>query len=219
MVKECPKCQEHGPKFINEKAYPVPVTIKPFSQIGLDIKHVTPSQSGHRYIIAAIDYLTKYVDVRAIRQQSASEIALFIYEEIIARDVCVSIIVTDNGKPMVADLVDSVCRTFGIHYKTISPYHFQSQGLIKRFNRTLDSCLKKRSIEEKKNWQQYPPSTAFAYRSIKQATTGQSPFFLLHGYEPTTYFDNSIRPIDAKKPIFELQLKIRTTINIQQLNQ
>ncbi|CEP07159.1 hypothetical protein, partial, partial [Parasitella parasitica] len=120
---------------------------------------------------------------------------------------------------MIADLVNSVCRTFGIRHKTISPYHSQSQGLVERFNRTLDSCLKKRSKEEKKNWQHYLPSTAFAYRSIKQATTGQSPFYLLYGYEPNTYFDNSIRPIDIKDPSFELQLKIRTTIHIQHLNQ
>ncbi|CEP17043.1 hypothetical protein [Parasitella parasitica] len=119
---------------------------------------------------------------------------------------------------MIADLVNSVCRTFGIRHKTISPYHSQSQGLVERFNRTLDSCLKKRSKEEKKNWQHYLPSTAFAYRFIKQATTGQSPFYLLYGYEPNIYSDNSMmRPIDIKDPSFELQLKILTTIHIQHL--
>jgi hypothetical protein len=55
-IKECPRCQEHGPKYINEKAYPVSVPIKPFSQLGIDIKHVVTSQTGHRYIIVAIDY-------------------------------------------------------------------------------------------------------------------------------------------------------------------
>lgn len=218
MYKECPKCQLHGPKFINEKAYPVPVPIKPFAQIGLDIKHVSPSQSGHRYVIAAIDYLTKYVEVRALKQQTASEIAAFIYEEIITRHGCVRIIITDNGRPMISELVNLVCRNFGIIHKTISPYHSQSQGLIERFNRTLDSCLKKRSKEEKKNWDQYLPATAFAYRSIKQATTGLSPFFLLYGYEPETHFDMSLRPLDVKDPSFELQLIVRTTVQIVHLN-
>ncbi|KAG1079407.1 hypothetical protein G6F42_023783 [Rhizopus arrhizus] len=217
MVRQCERCQEHGPKKINERAYPVPVPIKPFTQIGLDIKHVTPSQSGHRYIVVAIDYLTKYVEVRAITAQTSSEIALFLYEEVITRHGCIHTLITDNGKPMVSQLVNTVCRQFGIHHKTISPYHSQSQGLVERFNRTLDSCLKKRTESEKKNWDQYLPATAFAYRSIKQATTGQSPFFLLYGYEPQTYFDNSLRPIDIKEPSFELQLKIRTTIQIQHL--
>lgn len=98
-----------------------------------------------------------------------------------------------------------VFQNFGIKHKTISPYHSQSQGLVERFNRTLNSCLKKRSIEEKKNWEQYLPATAFAYRSIKQATTGQSPFYLLYGYEPNTYFHNTMTPIDAKEPSFEFR--------------
>ncbi|KAG1115632.1 hypothetical protein G6F42_013892 [Rhizopus arrhizus] len=218
MVQSCERCQEHGPKQINERAHPVPVPVKPFTQVGLDIKHVTPSQSGHRYIIAAIDYLTKYVEVKAITTQTSSEIALFLYEDIISRHGCISILITDNGRPMISELVNKVCQNFGIRHKTISPYHSQSQGLIERFNRTLDSCLKKRTESEKANWDQYLPATAFAYRSIKQATTGQSPFFLLYGYEPQTYFDNTLRPIDVKEPSFALQLKIRTTIQIQHLN-
>lgn len=151
MVQSCERCQERGPKKINEKAHPVPVPIKPFSQVGLDVEHVTPSQGGHRYIIAAIDYLTKYVEVKAIKTQTSSEIALFLYEEIITRHGCISILITDNGRPMISDLVNTtVCKKFGIRHKTISPYHFQSQGLIERFNRTLDSCLKKRSESEKR---------------------------------------------------------------------
>lgn len=217
MIKGCDRCQLHGPKYINEKAYSIPVTVKPFSQIGIDIKHVIPSQAGHRYIIVAIDYLTKYVEVRALRNQTAAEIISFIYEEIITRHGCVKYIITDNGRPMVAEQMKLVCKNFGIKHKTISPYHSQSNGLVERFNRTLDSCLKKRSEEEKKNWNEYLPATAFAYRSIKQATTNQSPFFLLYGYEPNTYFDMSIKPIDTKEPSFELQLYIRTSVQIEQL--
>jgi hypothetical protein len=179
---------------------------------------VTPSQSGYRYIIVAIDYLTKYIEVRALRFQTSAEIAAFIYEEIISRHGCVNYIITDNGRPMISGLIKLVCQNFRIKHKTISPYHSQSNGLVKRFNRTLDSCLKKLSIEEKKDWNQYLPATAFAYRSIKQATTGHSPFYLLYGYEPDTLFDQTMKPIDVKDPSFEIQLKIRTAIQIQQLN-
>lgn len=77
--------------------------------------------------------------------------------------------------------------------------------------------MKKRSISEKNNWVGYLPATAFAYRSLKQDTTKQSPFYLLYGYEPTTYFDNSIQPLNVKEPSFELQLLIRTSIQIHHL--
>lgn len=217
FIKECTKCQEHGPKLINEKAYPVSVPVTPFAQLGVDIKHVITSQTGHKYIIVAIDYLTKYVEARALLVQTSSEIASFIYEEIIIRHGCPKIIITDNGRPFISDLIKITCKQFGIKQKTISPYHSQSNGLVERFNRTIDSILKKRSLEEKNNWQEILPAALFAYRSIKQATTGQSPFFLMYGYEPNTPFDNSTKPLDIKEASFELQLIIRTSVQIQYL--
>jgi hypothetical protein len=216
-IKECIRCQEHGNKTINEKAYPISVPISPFSQLGIDIKHVTPSQTGHRYIIVAIDYLTKYVEARALLVQTSSEIAAFLYEEIIVRHGCPNIIITDNGRPFISELIQIVCKQFGIRTKNISPHNSQANGLVERFNRTIDSILKRRNIEEKKNWPDFLPAAIFAYRSIKQATTGQSPFFLMYGYEPTTFFENSIKPLDIKEASFELQLTIRTSIQIQYL--
>lgn len=51
---------------MNKRAHLVPVPVKPFNQIGLNIKHATPSEGGHRYIVAAIDYLAKYIEVKAL---------------------------------------------------------------------------------------------------------------------------------------------------------
>lgn len=216
-VKECPRCQEHGNKFVNEKAYPVPVPITPFTQIGVDIKHVSTSQTSHKLIIVAIDYLTKYVEARALRYQTSAEIANFLYEEVICRHGCPHVLISDNGRPFVSELIKISCMQFGIRHKTISPYHSQSNGLVERFNRTIDTILKRRSIDEKKNWQDYLPAALFAYRSIKQATTGKSPFFLMYGYEPNSSFDNTIKPLDVNGASFELQLNIRTAIQIQYL--
>lgn len=211
FVKECPRYQEHGHKQLNEYAHPVPVPVAPFQQVGIDVKHVVPSQANYRYIIVTIDYLTKYIEVRALQQQTTAEIALFIYEEIISRHDCPKIMISDNGKPFVSALIGAVCKTFVIRHRTIAPYHSQSNGLVERINRTLNAIIKKRTPEEKRNWPDYLAATAFSYRSIKQATTKQSPFFLLYGYEPSTYFDNTVRPLDMKSPSFELQLLVRTT--------
>lgn len=217
FIKECPRCQEHGHKTVNERAYPILVPVKPFAQVGIDIKHVVPSQTGHRYIIVAIDYLTKYIEVSALRQQTATEISEFIYRKIISVHSTPTVFITDNGRPFVSEIVEKVCRTFGIKHKTISPYHSQTNGLVERVNRTIDSIMKKRSIDEKQNWTHYLDATAYAYRTIKQATTNQSPFYLLYGYEPNTAFDNAMRPLDVEEPSFEIQLKVRAFMQIKYL--
>lgn len=216
-VKRCHHCQVHGKKHLNEELYPVPVSTKPFDRIALDVKHVQASRSGFRYIIAGIDYLTKYVEARPMRFQTAAEIAMFLYEEIICRHGCPTIIVSDNGKPFLSDLIRQVCRSYGIIHKTTTPYNPQSNGLIERFNRTLTSILQKRSVEEKEDWDVYLPAALFAYRSIKQATTKQSPFFMTYGYEPKTPFDLDHHVYERNSPKYEAILRHRTIHQIYNL--
>src|SRR6478735_5658475 len=216
-VKRCHHCQVYGSKSLNEELYPVPVSTKPFDRIALDVKHVQASRSGFRYIIAGIDYLTKYVEARPMRFQTAAEIAIFLYEDIICRHGCPTIIVTDNGKPFLSDLIRQVCRSYGIIHKTTTPYNPQSNGLIERFNRTLTSILQKRSDEEKKDWDVYLPAALFAYRSIKQASTKQSPFFMTYGYEPKTPFDLDHHVYERNSPKYEAILRHRTIHQIHNL--
>src|SRR6478735_3141648 len=217
-VRNCSRCQVFGKKSIKEELYPVPVSVKPFDRIAIDVKHVQTSRSGHRYIVAAIDYLTKYVEARPLRFQTSSEIALFLYEDIICRHGCPTILVTDNGKPFLSGLVRKVCQAYSIIHKTTTPYNPQSNGLIERFNRTLGQILQKRSDTEKEDWDLYLPATLFAYRSIKQATTKQSPFFLMYGYEPNTPFDIDNRRFEKSSHKFETVLWHRTTHQIHNLN-
>ncbi|KAG0753304.1 hypothetical protein G6F24_013069 [Rhizopus arrhizus] len=216
-VKKCHRCQRHGSKSLNEELYPIAVSSKPFDRIALDVKHIQTSRAGHRYIIAGIDYLTKYVEARAIRFQSASEIALFLYEEIICRHGCPTIIISDNGKPFVSDLIKKVCFNYSIIHKTTTPYNPQSNGLIERFNRTLGQILQRRSDEEKLDWDEYLPAALFAYRSMKQATTNHSPFFLVYGYEPKTPFDLDHHVYERNSPKYESLLMHRTVHQILNL--
>ncbi|KAG1452068.1 hypothetical protein G6F56_007918 [Rhizopus delemar] len=218
-VEKCDRCQKYGTKKLNEELFPVAVSVKPFDRIAMDVKHVQSSKSGYRYIIAGIDYLTKYVEARPLRFQNAAEIALFLYEDIICRHGCPTIIVTDNGKPFLSNIIRQVCHNYSIIHKTTTPYNPQSNGLIERFNRTLGQILQRRPDIEKEDWDVYLPATLFAYRSIKQATTKNSPFFLLYGYEPKTPFDLDHHLYDQKSPTFEAILKHRTMHQLHNLSQ
>lgn len=188
-VKECSRCQRFGPKTLNERLHPIAVKTTPFDQIEIDVNHLPISSDGSRYVIAAICMLTKYVELKPIKYQTTAEIALFIYERIICAHDTPSIIITDNGKPMISELIQQVCRQFSIIHKTGSPYNSQSQGLVERLNRTLNQVLRRISDAEKKDWHAYLPAAQFSYNTLKQAATKQTPFYLLYGYNAKTPFD------------------------------
>lgn len=188
-ISKCAYCQKEGKPMIQEQLNPIAVSSEPFSKIGIDIKHVSTSRGGHRYIVAAICYLTKWVEAEPLRVQNASEIALFVYNRIITTHGCPRIIISDNGKPFVSSLIEAVCNRYNIIHKKTSTYHPEANGLIERFNRTLGQVLRKRPDVERKDWHIYLPAALYAYRTLKQQTTKYTPFQLTYGREPYSPFD------------------------------
>ena len=86
FIRSCHKCQKVNFSFINkgkQELHNIPVPSQVFSQIGIDIMHMPESPDGHKYVITAIDYLTKYVEMQALKTKTAIEVANFIYEELI----------------------------------------------------------------------------------------------------------------------------------------
>ena len=80
-------------------------------------------------------------------------------------------------------LLKEIYRLLNIHPIRTTSYHPQTDGLVKRFNRTLKSMLKKVASEEGKDWDTLLPYILFAYREVLQAATGLSPFELVFGRE------------------------------------
>ena len=82
-VKTCNSCQRRGKNKKHQELYPIPVH-SPFYQIGIDFVGPLPITSdGNRYIIVAMDYLTKWPEAQATPAATAEITAKFIYETII----------------------------------------------------------------------------------------------------------------------------------------
>ena len=52
---------------------------------------------GMVYIVVAMEYLTKWVEAKAVKTNIATNAATFMYENIIARFGCPKILVSDRG--------------------------------------------------------------------------------------------------------------------------
>jgi hypothetical protein len=97
-VRACAKCQKFSEK---QQLKPLPlkpvISSAPFQQWGLDfIGEIHPSSNDqHRWIMLATDYFTKWIEDIPTRSTPHKVIISFL-EDIIARFVCPSRIVTDN---------------------------------------------------------------------------------------------------------------------------
>lgn len=60
------------------------------------------SEPGNMYVIVCTDYMTKWVETRALPVQTAEEIARFLEEQIVLRHGTPKTVLTDRGTPFKA---------------------------------------------------------------------------------------------------------------------
>ena len=77
-----------------------------------------------------------------------------------------------------------ICKLLGTDKLNTTAYHPQTNGLTKRFNRTLTSMLAKKVEQSSRDWDQHLPYILFAYRASMQESVKESPFYLLYGRDP-----------------------------------
>src|SRR6185295_9232744 len=181
-IKTCDTCQRFGKPERNEPLHSIEV-IQPFERIGIDIVGPLPETANkNKYMVVAIEYLIKWVEVKALDKATAENVAKFVFEEIICKHGTPKIILTDQGSHFKNKMLDELCNKFGIKHRLSSPYHPQTNGLVERFNRTLVTMLAK--TNDIFNWDLHIPSVLFVYRTAKHSTTKYTPFYLNYGCDP-----------------------------------
>ena len=103
-VRTCDTCQKRRRDKDIDKLQPIPPT-SAFDHIGIDIVGPLPrTLRGNRYIVVAVDYLTKYPEARALPLADTLNIAPFIYEDIICRYGIPRELTSDNGTEFLNNL-------------------------------------------------------------------------------------------------------------------
>ena len=131
-VSKCDRCQKSRINKLqkgSEDLHPIPIPIKVFSQVGIDI--MTMKRVGkYRYLITGMDYFSKNIEMHALKTKSAKEVAQVIYEEIISRWGSPDVIITDQGCEFCNAINDKLMERTHCKHRITSSYHSQSNGLV-----------------------------------------------------------------------------------------
>jgi hypothetical protein len=172
---------------------PIPVG-GPFDRIGVDILQLPVTKRGHKYAVVFMDYLTKWPEVFPVRDQTAPTIAQLLVEKIITRHGVPAEVLSDRGANFLSGLMQAVHEVMGIRRANTTAYHPQTDGLVERFNRTLLDMLAKTAHDQQREWDFCLPFVLFTYRCSPQASTGESPFFLMYGRDPRLPTEAALSP-------------------------
>ena len=134
FVRSCDICQKRHGKGTQAPLQPIPVG-EPFERIGIDLIGPLPlTPTRKRYIIVAIDYLTKWIEARPITAKEAEKITQFLFEEIITQHGVSKKILLDNGLEFANQTMRQFCDQYNITQRFALLYHSQTNGLVERAN-------------------------------------------------------------------------------------
>jgi alpha-L-fucosidase len=181
-IQQCDVCQRRGKPKRTDPLHPIPVR-EIFDMWGIDIVGPLPeTENGNKYIIVAVEYLTKFPEALPLKDIKAKTVAQFIYDQIICRYGAPKVILTDQGASFRNEIIDALCESVNTNHKLATAYHPQTNGLVERFNKTLCETIAKYMLQYKnRQWDYFVQSAILAYRTKIQTTTKFDPFFLMYG--------------------------------------
>ena len=171
---------------------PIPVD-GAFDRVAVDALGPFPATNdGNRYILVFSDYYTRWPEAFAVPSIEAPRVANILVNEILARHGSPRTLLSDRGSNFLSSVVKEVSKIMDTRKTQTTAYHPQTDGLVERFNGTLAEGLSMYVSTHQKDWDQHLPMILFAYRVSPNATTHESPFYLLYGREPRLPIDVSL---------------------------
>ena len=162
----------------------------PFERLGIDLIGPFPlSKSRNKYIIVAVDYLTKWVIAQPIPQAKTANVDFFV-RRIVLQHGAPYFLISDRGKCLTSDFAEKLYRDLQTNHLVTAAYHPQTNGLVERFNHTFAQMLSMYVDSCHDDWDEIVDFVVFAYNTSRQESTGASPFLLLYGRE-------AVLPIDV----------------------
>jgi transposase InsO family protein len=87
--------------------------------------------------VVATDHLSRWCEARALKSKQTTEIAKFIYEDVIVRHGAPEYIISYRGKEFISKLVGDLCKRVNTVNSFTSAYNPKCNGAVERLNRTL----------------------------------------------------------------------------------
>ncbi|PKU82912.1 hypothetical protein MA16_Dca006210 [Dendrobium catenatum] len=155
IARKCHQCQVHGVVLHQPPNVLHPtITSWPFESWGTDIVGPIdpPSSKGHRFILAATDYFSKWAEAIPLREVKTRHVLQFLKDHIVYKFGIPCLIMSDNGPAFKSTKINQFVSKHSIDWRYSTIYYPRANGLAEAFNKTLVQLLKKTLDENKRQW-------------------------------------------------------------------
>jgi hypothetical protein len=141
-----------------------------------------PSSKGHKFVLLATDYFTKWVEAIPLKKVTSENTVEFVKEHIIYRFGIPQTITTDQGAQFVSLEFREFAESMGIKLLNSSPYYAQANGQVEASNKIMIKLIQKKIDQKPKRWHSVLNEALWAYRMAPHGATKTSPYELVYGH-------------------------------------
>ncbi|GJT63861.1 reverse transcriptase domain-containing protein [Tanacetum coccineum] len=151
-----------------------------FDLWGIDFMGPFPSSRGNRYILVAVDYVSKWVKAKALPTNDARVVVKFL-KQLFSRFGTPRAIISDRGTHFCNDQFSKVLQKYGVTHRLSTSYHPQISGQVEVSNRGLKRILERTVGEHRARWPDKLDDALWAFRTTYKTPIGCIPYKLVYG--------------------------------------
>lgn len=181
-VRKCEECQREGNlSRRNETPQTGILEVELFDVWGIDFMGPFPTSGPYKYILVAVDYVSKWVEAIPTRTNDARVVMKFLKSNIFARFGVPRVLISDGGPHFIERCFENVLIKYGVSHRVATPYHPQTSGQVEVSNRQIKAILEKTVSRSRKDWASKLDDALWAYRTAFKTPLGTTPFNLVYG--------------------------------------
>nr|GEV92855.1 hypothetical protein [Tanacetum cinerariifolium] len=143
-------------------------------------KRLFPSSRGNKYILMAVDYLSKWVEAKALPTNDARVVCKFL-KSLFARFGTPRAIISDRGTHFCNDQFAKVMLKFNVTHRLATAYHPQISGQVEVSNRGLKRILERTMGENRSSWLDTLDDALWAFRIAFKTPIRCTSYKLVYG--------------------------------------